>query len=71
MIRFWDLCEAIDELLCDRTLKQTKEFCEKNKADFRKLKRMLEDKGGYCDCEVIMNCVGRIDYNKPLPRRKT
>ena len=52
---------------CYKDLRFTKEFCEKNKVDFDKVKEALESTGGFCDCEVVFNSSDKIATNRELP----
>ena len=40
---------------CDDTHKLTKEILDEFSVDIDETLEYLEDNGGYCDCEVIMN----------------
>ncbi len=51
---------------CDRKLSFTNQFCKKNKLDFEKVKKRLEDTGGYCDCEVLLNSAERIKGSEEI-----
>lgn len=49
--------EKLDESGCDHTLRFTKEWISKNKIKNTKdVLNELNEMGGYCDCEVILNC---------------
>ena len=57
------LFEYIDKNIaengCDHTLKYTEEWLTENFDDEEKIAMVieeLEEEGGYCDCEVVMNC---------------
>ena len=52
---------------CGNDLTFTKEFCEENGLDFRKIKERLNDTGGYCDCEVLLNSMDTIPRSEKLP----
>jgi hypothetical protein len=62
--RFADLFAYLHSTLrrhpCDHTLKHTQEFARANHLYFGELSQMLEDCGGYCDCEVLLNAARRI-----------
>jgi hypothetical protein len=53
---------------CDCTLKATKKFCKDHSLFFPSVKKELENKGGYCDCEVLFNVINRFDEKKTMPR---
>lgn len=54
MLDFVD--EKLSESNCDDSLKFTKEFLiENNLTDFDKIISWLNEKGGYCDCEILNN----------------
>jgi hypothetical protein len=40
---------------CDNTLLHTENFLDSKKLDKKKIIKWLNSKGGYCDCEVLMN----------------
>jgi len=54
---------------CDNSLAFTKKFCEKNNLDFAHVKALLEGNGGFCDCEILFNCVERISKGTFLPAK--
>jgi len=45
---------------CDNTLRLTQEFAEMHDLSFGELSQILGEMDGYCDCEVLLNAVGRI-----------
>jgi len=51
---------------CDCKLTFTKQFCKKNKLDFEKVKKRLNNTGGYCDCEVIFNSAEKIKGSEEI-----
>ena len=51
---------------CYRDLRFVKEFCKKHKLNFKKIKKKLDKTGGFCDCEVLFNSVGRINGEEDL-----
>ena len=53
---------------CRGTLFFTEQYCQENGADFSSVKALLEANGGFCDCEVLFNSVGKISGNTFLPR---
>jgi len=52
---------------CGNDLTFTKEFCEENGLAFEKIKERLNDTGGYCDCEVLLNSMDTIPRLDKLP----
>ena len=40
---------------CDGTLRFTKKWCIKAGINFSQMKTFLEQHGGFCDCEVLVN----------------
>ncbi len=59
---------------CDNRLRYAREFCRANGLNESEVIEWLEDNGGYCDCEVLMNVVSRCcdpdgddDHNSTLP----
>lgn len=53
------LFEHLKYLKCDNTLKQSKNFLKANNLDVAANVEWLENNGGYCDCEVLMNVMCR------------
>jgi len=52
------LKEQISVYSCDGTLRHTKTWLENNMpANAEDIIEELESEGGYCDCEVIYNCL--------------
>jgi hypothetical protein len=53
------LMEAIQAGLrergCDNTLRAAKAWARREKVSWRWLRDALEERGGFCDCEVLMN----------------
>jgi hypothetical protein len=43
---------------CDGTLSAAREWAERAGVDWPPLRRELEENGGYCDCEVVLNIFG-------------
>jgi hypothetical protein len=43
---------------CDGTLRAAREWAQRAGVDWPRLRRELEDNGGYCDCEVVLNVFG-------------
>jgi uncharacterized protein DUF2695 len=43
---------------CDGTLRVTQQRAESAGVAWSRLRRELEDNGGYCDCEVVLNVFG-------------
>ena len=58
--------EQLDETGCDHSKKHTMKWLERNiPADQRDaIVAEIEDMGGYCDCEVLMNCYE--DYEEDI-----
>lgn len=56
-----DLFDYLDEkdavLMCDNTLKLTKQWIQENGLSDKEddIVKYLENRGGFCDCEVIFN----------------
>lgn len=46
-----------------------KEFCKKNKIDYKKLLSILNNNGAFCDCEVLFNVTEHIKETKNLPKK--
>jgi hypothetical protein len=40
---------------CDGTLRRTKQFLRRQRLRISQVIRWLEQLGGYCDCEVVLN----------------
>ncbi len=55
-------------LCCSGPLVAVDEFCERHGLDAETVKDRLRENGGYCDCEVMMNCVETIPALDILPR---
>ncbi len=55
--------EMLEESGCDHTRKHTLKWLEENiPADQREaVAAEIEEMGGYCDCEVLMNCYEEYD----------
>src|SRR2546425_779444 len=43
---------------CDGTLRAAREWARGAGVDWPPLRRELEENGGYCDCEVVLNVFG-------------
>jgi hypothetical protein len=43
---------------CEGTLRVSQQWAESAGVDWPRLRRELEDNGGYCDCEVVLNVFG-------------
>lgn len=59
------LHKSLDKAPCDHTLCHTKEWLQKKYPDQvdlinQALQEMQED-GGFCDCEVLLNCYERYE----------
>ena len=48
----------LDETDCDHSNRHTQKWLEMNipEGDRKAVLSEIEDMGGYCDCEVLMNC---------------
>ena len=59
--QFTSLTRAIDRSLqergCDNTLRAAHAWAQREKVAWARLRTALEDHGGYCDCEVLLNVV--------------
>jgi hypothetical protein len=53
------LRNELDHRPCDNTLHHTKAFAEQHGLFFGELAQTLNDFGGYCDCEVLLNVFAR------------
>ena len=54
---------------CRNDLSFTKEFCDKYGLDFDGVRKRLEDTGGFCDCEVLMNSSETIHDDETIAFR--
>ena len=50
---------------CDGTLRGAQQWAHGAGVDWPRLRRELEDNGGYCDCEVVFNVFGG-DFDESL-----
>ena len=52
------VAEKLDETECDHSSRYTQEWLDINipENEHEKVLLEIEDMGGYCDCEVLMNC---------------
>ena len=52
------VAEKLDETECDHSCRYTQEWLDMNipENEHEKVLLEIEDMGGYCDCEVLMNC---------------
>lgn len=54
------LVEAVDALVvaegCDHTTRHTRSWVQGRGLDWGPIAAGLAELGGYCDCEVVMNC---------------
>jgi hypothetical protein len=54
------LIESVDERVmavgCDHTTRHAKLWAERHEVDWGRLAEGLAEFGGYCDCEIVMNC---------------
>ena len=57
------LDDALDESPCDHTMRQTAKWINQNCPDDKKeaIFDEIQDMGGYCDCEVLLNCYEEYD----------
>lgn len=55
--------EQTDETLCNHTLRYTKQWIDENipAEQYDAVLAEIMDMGGYCDCEVLMNCYEEYD----------
>lgn len=55
-----DLVDFVDARVsaegCDHTLRFTERWATGHHVSWDRLAEGLEEFGGYCDCEVVMNC---------------
>ncbi len=52
---------------CDNTLKFTRAFCAKHNLNFTRIEKRLNETGGYCDCEVLLNSMAGYEIGaEPL-----
>ena len=49
---------AAQRRACDGSLSAAQEWARRAGVDWPRLRRELEDNGGYCDCEVVLNVFG-------------
>ena len=54
-VTWGNLYKFLSDCKCDCTLRNTKAFCKTHNIEFSKVKPMLEEYGGFCDCEVLLN----------------
>ena len=69
--KFIQLFDFLDNKLgehdCDDSLKLTKTIMEENNIDnHEEIENWLQEKGGYCDCEVLNNVEEMFDENAIL-----
>ncbi len=55
------ISDALTITPCDQTLHNATKWAEKNKIDEKELVQVLQQRGGYCDCEVLFNVLGWED----------
>jgi hypothetical protein len=57
-----ELAKAVEdqlrELSCDGTLRGAQQWADGAGVEWPLLQRELEENGGYCDCEVLLNVFG-------------
>jgi hypothetical protein len=63
-MRYGQLFDYLDRRLarkeCDNTLRFTQQFARRHRLFFGELSQTVEDMGGYCDCEVLLNAARTI-----------
>jgi hypothetical protein len=54
------LADAVEERRrsCDGTLRAARQWAQGAEVDWPRLRRELEENGGFCDCEVVLNVFG-------------
>jgi Protein of unknown function (DUF2695) len=52
---------ALEERGCDNTLRAAQAWAQREKVRWGSLRNALEDRGGFCDCEVLMNVLEQPD----------
>jgi hypothetical protein len=52
---------ALGEQGCDNTLRAAQAWARREKVRWGWLRNVLEDRGGFCDCEVLMNVLEQPD----------
>ena len=62
---FNDVETMVDETECNHTLRYTKAWLEYNvpQEQYDAVMAEILDMGGYCDCEVLMNCYEEYDID--------
>ena len=61
---FLDLCDHLEDShgkKCDGTIRHTVKFLQKRELDVESIKCWLQQNGGYCDCEVILNVADKLE----------
>lgn len=55
--------KQLGEQVCDETLHLTKRWLSENipKEKYNAILAEIEEMGGHCDCEVLMNCYEKYD----------
>jgi hypothetical protein len=61
------LLRLVTEFGCDGTYRWTVRWRDVRAAQPRGLLRQLEQRGGFCDCEVLMNAFPEYPASRPLP----
>ncbi len=61
--KLFDYLESeLEKNPCDHTLKNTEEWVEKHhEKKAAAIMQEIRDMGGYCDCEVVMNCYEKYE----------
>jgi hypothetical protein len=52
---------ALRDRGCDNTLRAAQAWARREKVRWGWLRNVLEDRGGFCDCEVLMNVLEQPD----------
>ncbi|WP_112264980.1 DUF2695 domain-containing protein [Lentzea terrae] len=55
-----DLVQFVDALVaeegCDHKFRHTRRWADEQRLAWNPIANALEELGGFCDCEVVMNC---------------
>lgn len=54
--------------VCNGDLQFSEQFCKENKVNWGMVKQILENHGGYCDCEVLFNVEEFIGREMCMPQ---
>ena len=57
--------KQLDDSCCDHTLRHTEQWLKDNLSSEKAEKAIAEirEQGGYCDCEVLLNCYEEYDID--------